>query len=181
MKKLLACILALVLAICPMIVNASALDTMHDVSVYYHAGSKASEVVSVDISWGAMEFSYHDEVEGTWNPTTHSFVGAVPAYWVVENSSNYVTITNHSNKAVSAFLTLNMSQGYSTVTGQFDNPTMLIPSAVGTASNEPPSLTARLTLSGGIDLDALDQETKDTAAELNGMHIVGTILVTLGS
>ena len=74
-----------------------------------------------------------------------------------------------------------MSDGYSTVNGQFNTPTMLIPSAVGTESNEPPSATANLTLSGSIDLASLDQDIKDTAAELNGKHIVGTILVTLSN
>ena len=179
MKKLFACILALVLAISPFAINAyAATHTMQDVTVYYHAGSKASDVVSVDISWGAMEFSYYDEIEGTWNPKTHQYDGAVAARWEVENASNFVTITNHSNKAVTASLSLTMNPDYSSVIGQFDTPTLNIPTAVGTASTNSPSATARLTLSGEIDIDSLSQ-TAANAVALTGTHIVGTIFVSI--
>ena len=178
MKKLFLCILALALAISPFTVNASALDTDQDIKVYYYAGSKASEVVSVDIAWGAMEFSYYDEVEGTWNPSTHQFDNSSPARWEILNNSNYVTITNHSNKDITATLALYMNPGYSSVTAQFDTTTLTIPTAVGTASNNSPSSTAYLTLSGELDIESLDQ-TAVNAVSAQGHHVVGTIIVTI--
>lgn len=180
MKKIFVCLLALALAISPFAINASAAQTMQDVTVYYYPGSKASDVVSVDIEWGSMEFSYYDEIEGTWNPNTHQFDGAVPARWEVVDSSNYVTVTNHSNKAVTASLSLSINPDYSSVTGQFDVPTLSIPTAVGTTSSNSPSATARLSLTGEMNIDSLNQTAVNSSIE-RGSHVIGTIFVSISN
>ena len=51
-------------------------------------------VASVEITWGAMEFTY---VDGPWNPDTHDYGEGT---WVAEEESNYVTVTNTGNVSV---------------------------------------------------------------------------------
>ena len=56
------------------------------------------EVVSVDLSWQAMEFTYTPSSKGTWNPNTHSYDGGSEASW--SSTSNQITVTNHSNVGI---------------------------------------------------------------------------------
>lgn len=58
----------------------------------------ASEVSSVDITWGAMDFSYQ---EGQWQPTSHSYAGGE---WAANDDSNTFTVTNNGDSAVTAHM-----------------------------------------------------------------------------
>ena len=51
--------------------------------------------VSVDITWGAMEFEYTD---GDWNPTTHSYAEGT---WT-DNGTGFVTVTNLGTEGTKA-------------------------------------------------------------------------------
>ena len=47
-----------------------------DVKAAYVAGDASGTVYSVDITWGALEFTYKDKAQGKWDPSTHSYIGA---------------------------------------------------------------------------------------------------------
>ena len=127
MKKLLAIALTLALALClavPAFAAEPDIGTNNGtasvkVNGTYAAGSAADEVISVDVSWGSMSFTYHDTVEGSWNDETHNFDGAVAAHWTCETDANKITVTNHSNVAIKAELSFAADSAYSGITGSF--------------------------------------------------------------
>ena len=154
MKKLLAFALTLALALC-MAVPAFAADISADngtanvtVNGAYNAGSSAAEVISVDVSWGSMSFTYNDTVEGTWNDETHKFDGAVAAHWTCEADANKITVTNHSNTAVEAQLTFTKAAN-TNIVGSFDKSTLNLETAVGTTYDKAPSAVAYFTVTSG--------------------------------
>ena len=70
------------------------------------------DIVSVEITWGAMEFTYSD---GTWNAETHTYEGE--GWMPDETDGNRITVTNTGNVEV------NVSYGYTrtntAVSGRF--------------------------------------------------------------
>lgn len=161
MKKLLSVLLALTLVL-SMSMTAFAADTSPKTGVgdngsaeisvngTYEAGSSATEVISVDISWGAMDFTYTGASDGTWNPSDHSYTGSTEAGWTA--SGNEITVTNHSNAGVTASLSFTASvEG---ITGTFSNESLNLATAVGTTYEAAPNGTSTFTITGGqIDAD----------------------------
>lgn len=121
----------------------------------YNAGSVAQEVISVDVSWGSMSFTYHDTVEGTWNDETHNFDDAVAAHWTCATNANKITVTNHSNTDVEAQLTFakavntNIEGSFSETVGTANDGVMLIESAVGTPRDAAPYADAYFNVTAG--------------------------------
>ena len=80
------------------------LDSSHG-TVYYIEGDPASysndpngnpaQVISVDITWGDLSFTYSD---GTWNPETHTYDGA--GWNVDEEGGNSIKVENTGNTDV---------------------------------------------------------------------------------
>ena len=80
------------------------LDSSHG-TVYYIEGDPASysndpngnpaQVISVDITWGELSFTYSD---GTWNPDTHTYDGA--GWNVDEEGGNSIKVENTGNTDV---------------------------------------------------------------------------------
>ncbi len=61
------------------------------------------EVISADIEWGAMEFTYSVGGNKVWNAQTHQYtVTDATSGW--SENGNTVKVTNHSNVNVSATL-----------------------------------------------------------------------------
>lgn len=73
------------------------------VQANYVAGTKDSQIISVDIDWKNMEFTYHDKSEAVWDPVNHAYGEAKAAAW--EQSEAYISITNHSNVILQANIT----------------------------------------------------------------------------
>lgn len=66
-------------------------------TVYYHGDdiySNEEEVISVNVSWGSMEFDY---VQGDWDPDTHSYSGGWTA---AAADANKITVANNGNVSV---------------------------------------------------------------------------------
>lgn len=179
MKKLLVIILSVAM-LCTASVAAFAANPItsitdgwnsdsFDVNGTYVPGSTTSTVYYVDITWGSMEFTYTDAAEGTWDPQNHKYTGSTPAAWSCEDGANKITVTNHSNAPVKATLKYETATGFDAITGTFDNGTLNLATAVGTAKDNAPAATALLTLSGAL--------SKDTAANTK----IGTVTVTLGN
>lgn len=149
MKKIFALIftLTLVFSLTTIPAFAATIDSAagsdsHDVKATYYAGDSTKTVYSVTITWGAMDFVYND---GAWDPENHTY----DANWTA--TGNTVTVSNHSNAAVTAKLTYNAAENYTGITGTFSNDTLGLPTAVGTDVNSAPTATATLTLSGALD------------------------------
>ncbi len=91
-----------------------------DSIVYEHSDgvySNYPELISVDISWGAMEFTYSD---GTWDPQLHEYVN--PGWTVDEEDGDKVTVTNKSNVSLKAEVSFTPNSNYQTkwnLTGDF--------------------------------------------------------------
>ena len=117
-----------------------------DISANYQAGSASTQIVSVDIAWGAMNFTYTDGAEGQWDPATHTTGAAGTGSWSASN--NAITVTNHSNVGVTA--TFEYTQTIDTVTGSFSQNPLNLPTAVGTALADAPKGSSNLTLGGTL-------------------------------
>lgn len=135
------------------------------VTASYSAGAGGGTVYSVDITWDSMAFTYSEGPSPTWDPETHTSGQGGTGGW--SSSGNKVTVTNHSNTGVTAALTYASAAGYEGITGSFDNSTMNLATAVGTAFAEAPANTAALTLSGTL-ASTVTRPTK-----------IGTITVTI--
>lgn len=72
------------------------LDTTHGI-VYLEDGNYTNTltVISVDITWGELSFTYSD---GTWNPDTHEYDGA--GWNVDEEGGNSIKVENTGNTDV---------------------------------------------------------------------------------
>ena len=127
--------------------NNGSKDTTIDVNAMYTDGAATPDVISVDIAWGEMQFTYSVGGTHTWDPVNHEYKDNTSASWTA--SGNTVTVTNHSNVAIKAELGFAADAAYSGITGSFgEDATLLLATAVGTAKNAAPSDAADLTLSG---------------------------------
>ena len=132
----------------------------------YNQGSVAAEIISVDVSWGSMSFTYNDTVEGTWNDETHSFDGAVAAHWTCETDANKITIVNHSNTAVEAQLAFANAEGtniqgaFTETIGTANDGIVSIATAVGTNPEASPMAEVYFNITGGsLSSNASDGDT----------------------
>ncbi len=125
--------------------------------VIQYTGSSETQIISVDVAWENMTFTYVEGVHFGWNPETHEYAGAYEGYW--ENDRADITVTNHSNTEVNA--TLSFESGVDTVSGAFtegsgtmDDGVLELASAVDTEVEEAPSATATFNISGSISVSA---------------------------
>ena len=137
-----------------------------EISGTYTPGT-ADEIISVDVAWEAMDFTYTGASQGTWNPVTHAYEGAIEGGW--SDNTPAITVTNHSNVAVSA--TLDFTASVDGVVGTFteasgtENDKVLeLATAVGTEVENAPTATANFGISG---------------AAIDANKALGTITVTI--
>ena len=156
MKKILTTLaLVLALALC-MSVSAFAAETTLDeagdveieVNGVYKAGDPAAEVISVDIAWGSMSFTYTDAFEGKWDAENHEYTESSEAAWTCDDGANTITVTNHSNTDVEAQLAFEAA--VTGITGSFDVDTMELTSAVGVDVEDADFAVATFTVAGAI-------------------------------
>ena len=125
--------------------------------VVQYTGSSETQIISVDVAWEDMTFTYVEGVHFGWNPENHEYAGAYEGYW--ENDRADITVTNHSNTEVNA--TLFFESGVDTVSGAFtegsgtmDDGVLELASAVDTGVEEAPTATATFNISGSISVSA---------------------------
>lgn len=174
-KTALVLTLAMVFSLAPLSAYADTIGTAggtasHDVTATYRAdssGGAGGKVYSVDITWGDMAFTYTAEA-GIWDPKTHTTTSSTGGVWTVNNTDgDKITVTNHSNTDVTATFSYAADTGFEGITGTFDNASLNLESAVGTAVEAAPKATTSLSLDG-----ALGSTTADNTK-------IGTITVTL--
>lgn len=153
------------------ITQAGGSTAPHNVTGTYVQGSEADTVYSVDVKWGSMEFTYTAAGEGTWDPATHAYDGqGEDPGWA--STGNDITVTNHSNKAVTATLTFAPAAAYAGIAGSFTgntNTLNLASAAEGESLNDvtkAPTASTALSLSG-------DPGT------FEGSQTIGTVTVTI--
>ena len=117
----------------------------------YAAGQIADEIISVNVAWDAMDFTYTGASQGTWNPVTHTYDGATEGSW--SDNTPAITVTNHSNVAINA--TLDFTPAVDGVVGTFteasgtENDNILnLATAEGTEVANAPTATANFGISG---------------------------------
>ena len=177
-KTALVLTLAMVFSLAPLSVYADTITAVGgtascDVKATYRAdssggaGGAGGKVYSVDITWGDMAFTYTAEA-GIWDPTNHTYTDAKGGAWAVDkDGGNTITVTNHSNTDVTAAFSYAPAEGFTDISGTFDNASLALKSAVGTEVANAPKGTAALTLNGPLDSNTPANAT------------IGTITVTL--
>ena len=123
MKKVFAILLAAALVATMSIAASAAVTTVpgaadaQDLKVNYTALTENNDTVySIDVEWTDMAFAYTAGSEAAWNPETHEYA-VQNAGWTDTTAS--VTVTNHSNAAVSVDVEIANQDGF-TVTDDKD-------------------------------------------------------------
>lgn len=152
MKKLTALILAIAVL---MAMSTTALaetittgDQTIDVEAKYQDNTSTAPVYSVDINWGAMQFTYTESGSMTWNPDDHTYTDNTTAGWTA--TGNTVTVTNHSNASVTASLAFEAFNTYNTITGAFDVASKTLKAGEVDGYDTADKVTATLTLDGTL-------------------------------
>ena len=138
-----------------------------EISGTYTPGAAADEIISVDVAWEAMDFTYTGASQGTWNPANHTYEGATAGGW--SDNTPAITVTNHSNAAINA--TLGFTADVTGVVGTFteasgtanDN-VLELATAEGTEVANAPTASAKFGISG---------------AAIDANKALGTITVTI--
>ena len=172
MKKIVTILFALVLiltmstnAFAATIENSSGSQDI-DVSAKYVDSVSTPTKYSVDVTWGAMEFTYTVSGTKTWDPETHTYTASTQPAWTA--SGNTITVTNHSNTDITASFAFSALTAYNTVTGSFSSTSLMLPTAEGKAVNDA-VLTGKTSLTLGGTL----------ASDITVFTNVGTVIVTI--
>ena len=172
MKKIVTILFALVL-ILTMSTNAFAATIESnsgsqdiDVNAKYVDGVSVPTSYSVDVTWGAMEFTYTVSGTKTWDPETHTYTASTQPAWTA--SGNTITVTNHSNTDITASFAFSALTAYDTVSGSFSSTRFTLPTAEGKAVNDA-VLTGKTSLTLGGTL----------ASDITVFTNVGTVIVTI--
>ena len=137
-----------------------------DVSAKYVDSVSAPTKYSVDVTWGAMEFTYTVSGTKTWDPETHTYTTSTQPAWTA--SGNTITVTNHSNTDITASFAFSALTAYNTVTGSLSSTSLMLPTAEGKAVNDA-VLTGKTSLTLGGTL----------ASDITVFTNVGTVIVTI--
>lgn len=137
-------------------ITVTAVDNVGKRSVSYR--DIHVDIVSVDITWGAMEFTYSD---GTWNAETHTYEGG--GWMPDETDGNRITTHNNGNVAVS--VSYRYTKTNSTVSGGFTDGQVPI--------TAPVALPVGGTKSVWLILNGKPTETLEKA-------VLGSVTVTVG-
>lgn len=172
MKKIVSMILALVM-IMSLSVTAFAAEGVtnggtdtSDVKGTYSSTATVT-VYSVDIAWDGLSFTYNGAFEGNWNPRTHEYEDATAAGWAAGNGT--ITVTNHSNTAITATPTYTAKDGFETAGVSFSTSALNVATAdngIDGAAGTAVAGTITVTPTG-----SLPEGTKDA--------VIGTITITI--
>lgn len=137
-----------------------------DVNAKYVGGVSVPTRYSVDLTWGAMEFTYTVSGTKTWDPESHTYTTSTQPVWTA--SGNTITVTNHSNTDITASFAFSALTAYNAVTGSFSSASLTLPTAEGKAVNDA-VLTGQTSFTLGGTL----------ASDITDFTNVGTVIVTI--
>jgi len=174
MKKFMAILLVLALAslmgLSAMAEPITSLPGDQDIEVkgtFVDGGNDPTAIYSVDVSWGSLVFTYTGASK-KWNPSTHTYdIPNEDGAWSIGENQDKITVTNHSNAAVPVAFEFDAEEGFTGTVeaGEFEG---TLASAVGTAVESAPNVTATVAITGG---------TLSSGTEIQ----IGTVTVTLGA
>lgn len=139
----------------------------------YEAGYiDADPVISVDIEWESMEFTYAaGGYQGVWNPGTHEYDNPVDSEeggWR-DNEGRNIKLTNHSNVGVEATFEFTKNSSISEeIGGTFTGP-----------------IKKKLTLNAGVENKYDEADSKTVSFKISGTPAstldgkLGTISITI--
>lgn len=156
-KKVLAAVLALVLAMGLSATAFAAESTKEDVpgsetitvTGSYEGTGTLTDKYSVKIEWGAMQFTYKTTGDRTWNPETHTYSVTDTDGW--EATGNTVTVTNHSNLPVNVAFAFTKADVNGTYTGKMSTAEQELAAGVENKPDEADSVESTLTLDGTLN------------------------------
>lgn len=125
-------------------------DKEIDVQAKCIDGTNTPYVYSVDVEWGAMQFTYTEGGTRQWNPETHEYsvIGST-SDWTSEG--NNLKVTNHSNDEVNVNFYYASLAEFSTVTGAFTTTGKRLAAGVESEYNNADYVETNLNLSGTLD------------------------------
>lgn len=132
-----------------------------------YASKTEKTVYQVDIAWDGLEFTYNAAYKGEWNPTTHQYEGATEAGWA--EGMGIITVTNHSNTAITAVPSYVAEEAYKSAEVDFDVTSL----SVATADNGVDG-AAGTAVSGEIKVTP-----SGSLPEGTNKAVIGTITITI--
>ena len=163
MKKIISAImiLTLLMALGTTAFASSITDTetgsSQEVLASYEEGIKDKTIISVDISWNQMSFTYKGASEPVWDALEHQYVGEPEeAHWELSDAT--ITVTNHSNTVLQAIINYAEEDSFQDVSMLFSDAAPYIGSAYTsqTEAGTPCSVTVH-----AIPMGELSAETQD--------------------
>ena len=168
MKKFVPMILVLALLL-SMSISAAATENpvveSQNVNVTYVPAKAAGTVISVDIEWSGMDFTYN-EASRTWNAATHQYDEKAGGW---EDGYGTITITNNSSVILQADISYTPETDFSDIFMAFTNQTPYIGSAYTNENGQGAACEVQVLAVPKGDLEeALDKKTT-----------IGTVKVTV--
>lgn len=105
-------------------------------SLSVHANITGADVISTNISWGSLVYSYSTD---GWDPATLTSTGT--ASWIPQSAgvSDVITVDNRSNVPITATFTYQKNEdatNYAPITGTFSSDTLSLATAYKTEALE---------------------------------------------
>ena len=155
MKKFIALALTLAMALCVLAIPTFAEDVpanaSTDVNVNIAENGTVETIYDIDIKWTDLTFTYTFEGEGAkWNPDSHAYESAAAnaSIGTWNQTAANITVTNHSNAAVTVTASKTDAENTNGVTFALTNTTLPLANAEGTARENAPSGTIGCEVSG---------------------------------
>ena len=174
MKRSIALLMILVSALCGTVSATGAEPVTQEVWASYTEGTDGRTVISIDISWEQMSFTYAGASAPAWNPEKHRYEGqTTEGGWLP--GTGLISIRNNSNAVLRASVSYEQEAAYGSVDMCFTDRMPFIGSAytedrmdeVGNPCGTPCRITVK-----AIPVGTLSEETGDPAK-------IGTVSVTV--
>ena len=133
-----------------------------------YQATPTADVISVDIVWDDMNFTYTGASKGEWNASTHQYDNPTEGGWVAVSGTNpKITVTNHSNIPVKAGFAF--AADIENLTGSFAKNSLVLATAEGTDHDNAPKKETSFSVNGsGIDTDQTLGTITVTVAKFDG-------------
>lgn len=117
-----------------------------DVTAKYNSSTTTGTVYSVDIDWDSLTFTYNEKSTKTWKPSDHSYTTDTQGGW--DKTSANITVTNHSNAAVTVDMAYTTSTTGTGVTATLTGGSKTLAAGAENQYATADSVTGKLTISG---------------------------------
>ena len=149
----------------------SGANASHEVTGIYEPMEEPETSYKVELQWGSMAFTYRapDTVK-KWDPKAHEYVEekGQDGEWRYEDGANEITITNSSNKAITATIAAVMTENG--ITATVTNPKIDLKDASIGATTE----VAGTASTGSTDISLSGELTNKDA----NRAVIGTVTIS---